>query len=123
VLLTGSVIAQEDIDSIEVYLIDAYVKPEPPNDFILSFFTSDFCKSKVMIDDRYEYPVSDDLVDMHKTKIEVMNIRVSCLILIFHMNLKSMKDQIYFNSVYLVGLFFYCRIPTWLSRMEKHFSV
>jgi hypothetical protein len=75
VLLTGSVIAQEDIDSIEVYLIDAYVKPEPPNDFILSFFTSDFCKSKVMIDDRYEYPVSDDLVDMHKTKIETSSLK------------------------------------------------
>jgi len=70
-----SVTAQNEADSIEVYLIDAYVKPEPPNDFILSFFTSDFCKSKVLIDDRYEYPVSDDLVDMHKTKIETSSLK------------------------------------------------
>ncbi|UCH64464.1 MAG: hypothetical protein JSW63_07455, partial [Ignavibacterium sp.] len=70
VLLTGSLIAQNDMDSIEVYLIDAYVKPEPPSEFVLSFFTSDFCKSKVIIDDRYEYPVSDASVDLHKTKIE-----------------------------------------------------
>jgi len=63
--------AQNENDSIEVYLIDAYVKPEPPNDFILSFFTSDLCKSKVLIEQRYEYPVSDELIDIHKTKIEM----------------------------------------------------
>jgi len=70
-LVPISVTAQNEIDSIEVYLIDAYVKPEPPNDFILSFFTSDLCKSKVLIEGRYEYPVSDELTDMHKTKIEL----------------------------------------------------
>jgi hypothetical protein len=74
-LIPVSVTAQNDSDSIEVYLIDAYVKPEPPNEFILSFFTSDLCKSKVLIDGRYEYPVSDDLVDMHKTKIEISSLR------------------------------------------------
>jgi hypothetical protein len=74
-LLPVSIIAQDVIDSIEVYLIDAYVKPEPPNDFILSFFTSDLCRSKVFIDDRFEYPVSDELVDMHKTKIETSTLK------------------------------------------------
>jgi hypothetical protein len=74
-LLPASIIAQDETDSIEVYLIDAYVKPEPPNNFILSFFTSDFCRSKVLIDERYEYPVSDKLVDMHKTKIETSSLK------------------------------------------------
>jgi hypothetical protein len=36
-----SVLAQSEADSIEVYLIDGYVKPEPPLKFVLSFFTSD----------------------------------------------------------------------------------
>lgn len=65
-----SVLAQET-DSIEVYLIDAYVKPELPHKFTLSFFTSDVCKSKVMIDENYEYTVNDELSDMHKTEIEI----------------------------------------------------
>ena len=70
-----SVTAQNGVDSIEVYLIDAYVKPEPPNDFILSFFTSDLCKSKILIDERYEYSVSDELIDMHKAKIEMLSLK------------------------------------------------
>jgi len=55
---TISVTAQET-DSIEVYLIDAYVKPELPHKFILSFFTSDVWISTVIIDDNYEYTVND----------------------------------------------------------------
>jgi len=65
-----SVTAQET-DSIEVYLIDAYVKSELPHKFTLSFFTSDVCKSKVIIDDNYEYTVNDELSDMHNTEIEI----------------------------------------------------
>ena len=64
--------AQES-DSIEVYLIDAYVKPELPHKFTLSYFTSDLCKSKVIIDDNYEYKVNNEFSDMHKTEIEITN--------------------------------------------------
>ena len=70
---TISVTAQET-DSIEVYLIDAYVKPELPHKFILSFFTSDVCKSSVIIDDNYEYTVNDEFSDMHKTEIEITDL-------------------------------------------------
>jgi len=49
-LSVTSVFAQSEADSIEVYLIDAYVQPEPPQKFILSFFTSDIAKSVVLID-------------------------------------------------------------------------
>jgi len=65
-----SVSAQET-DSIEIYLIDAYVKPELPHKFTLSYFTSDVCKSKVIIDENYKYTVNDEFSDMHKTEIEI----------------------------------------------------
>jgi hypothetical protein len=65
-----SVLAQS-ADSIEVYLIDGYVKPEPPLKFVLSFFTSDIAKSVVVIDGRYSSPVSDDFADMHKAEIDL----------------------------------------------------
>jgi hypothetical protein len=66
-----SVLAQSEADSIEVYLIDGYVKPEPPLKFVLSFFTSDIAKSVVVIDGRYSSPVSDEFTDMHKLEINL----------------------------------------------------
>jgi hypothetical protein len=58
-------------DSIEVYLIDAYCPREIPYTFKLSFFTSDICKSKVILEDEYEFVVSEDFVDMHKADIDI----------------------------------------------------
>ncbi len=54
-LSTFTLMFAQETDSIEIYLIDAYVKPELPHRFTLSFFTSDLCKSKVIVDDNYEY--------------------------------------------------------------------
>ncbi len=62
-------------DSIEVYLIDAYATPELPHKFKLSFFTSDVCKSSVVIDNRYTYIVSADYSDMHKTEIDLSGLK------------------------------------------------
>ena len=52
---------ETDSDSIgmEVFLIDAYVKQEPPYIFILSFYTSEVCLSNVIKDNKYEYVVSN----------------------------------------------------------------
>jgi hypothetical protein len=58
-------------DSIEVYLIDAYCSREMPYTFKLSFFTSEVCKSKVILEDKYEYTVLNDFVDMHKAEINI----------------------------------------------------
>lgn len=74
-LSVTSVFAQSEADSIEVYLIDAYVQPEPPQKFILSFFTSDIAKSVVLIDGRYSYPVSNEFTDMHKTQIDMVDMK------------------------------------------------
>jgi len=74
-LSVTSVFAQSEVDSIEVYLIDAYVKPEPPQKFILSFFTSDIAKSVVLIDGRYSFPVSNDFADMHKKQIDMADMK------------------------------------------------
>ncbi len=74
IVLTSINLYSQETDSIEVYLIDAYVKPELPHEFTLSFFTSDLCKSKVIIDDNYEYTVSDELSDMHNLEIEITDL-------------------------------------------------
>lgn len=82
-LTVNSIIAQTEVDSIEVYLIDAYVKPEPPHKFILSFFTSDISKSKVILDDRYEYVVSENFSERHITDIELTGINFADKIVYF----------------------------------------
>jgi hypothetical protein len=77
VSLSSSIIAQEEFETkvdtgrIEVFLIDAYVKQEPPYIFILSFYTSEVCLSNVIIDNKYEYLVSNGLSEAHSAKIEI----------------------------------------------------
>lgn len=61
-------------DSIEVYLIDAYCTRELPYTFKLSFYTSDVCKSKVILEEEYEFIVSDESTDMHKADIDLSNL-------------------------------------------------
>ena len=63
--------AQDESDSIEVYLIDSFVTPEVPHTFMLSFFTSAPTKSKVVIDKTYTYTVSDSLTESHKIDIDI----------------------------------------------------
>lgn len=64
-------VAQEETDSIEVYLIDAYCKPDLPHPFILSFFTSLPTKTKVILEDKYEFDVSTEFTDLHNAQIDV----------------------------------------------------
>ena len=63
-----------DSSAIEIFLIDAYVKQEPPYIFILSFYTSDVCKSRVVIDGKYKYDVSNELSDNHNANIDLTNL-------------------------------------------------
>lgn len=68
-LLFSSRLVFTQSDSMEVYLIDAYCTREIPYTFKLSFYTSEVCKSKVILEEKYEYTVSADYVDLHKAEI------------------------------------------------------
>ncbi len=58
-------------DSIDITVLDSYVTPEVPHTFMLSFFTSEKCKSKVLIDNKYNYTVSNKFTENHNTKIDL----------------------------------------------------
>jgi hypothetical protein len=62
-------------DSVEVYLIDSYIPPEMGNIFRLSFLTSVPSKSKVVIDEKYEYPVSDTLNENHDILVDLTDLK------------------------------------------------
>lgn len=72
IFLSDNIFSQKD--SIEVYLIDAYCTREAPYIFKLSFYTSDVCKSKVILEDKYEFGVSYEPADLHKTDIALSNL-------------------------------------------------
>lgn len=78
-LLFINIYSQNESDSyryeMEIFLIDAYVRPEPPFIFILTYYTSDVCLSNVIIDGKYEFPVSDSLTESHKTKIDISELK------------------------------------------------
>ena len=66
--------AQSDTTSAgatEVTVIDSYITPELPNKFVLSFFTSDSCTSKLMIEQSKMVSVSENLSEDHKIEIEL----------------------------------------------------
>lgn len=76
--VSGLIYAQNNSngeDSIEVIVIDSYITPEIPHKFMLSFFTSENCKSKVLIENKYEFPVSDTMTENHKTQIDVSKMK------------------------------------------------
>ena len=74
-IVSAFVRAQEDSDSVEVYLIDSFVTPEVPHTFMLSFFTSVPAKSKVIIANSYSYEVSTKLTESHKINIDISDLR------------------------------------------------
>lgn len=61
-------------DSVGVELIDAYCTREIPYTFKLSFYTSEVCKSKVILEGKYEFTVSADFIDLHKAEININNL-------------------------------------------------
>lgn len=62
-------------DSIEVFLIDSYITPEMPHKFKLTFYTSDSCKSRVVMGGKYEFVVSKDYAEEHKAEIDLTNLQ------------------------------------------------
>jgi hypothetical protein len=80
-------------DSIEVYLIDAYCTREMPYTFKLSFYTSEECRSKVVLDDKYEFDLLTELTDFHKKDIDISNLSFAGKIVYFTIITESESGQ------------------------------
>ena len=57
--------------AVEIFIIDSYITPEIPNKFVLSFFTSDSCTSKLIVMDKKIFDVSKKLSENHKIEVEL----------------------------------------------------
>ncbi len=74
ILLTSSFYGQEkesDSSDFEIFLIDAYCKPEPPHNFILTFYTNLPAKTKVVIEEKYNFEISNDYKELHTAQIDI----------------------------------------------------
>lgn len=65
-------------DSLEVYLIDNYVKEDGNlKILVLSWMTNLPCKSKVQMNELGEFLVSDTLTDFHQVNIDLSNFKIA----------------------------------------------
>ncbi|MBI1933724.1 MAG: hypothetical protein HYS24_14425 [Ignavibacteriales bacterium] len=64
--------AQEDL---EIFIIDGFVTPEKPHIFKLSFYTSVPVKTKLLIDDKYKYDISNEYSEDHKIEVDITTIK------------------------------------------------
>jgi hypothetical protein len=72
----------------EIFLIDSYVTPEMPHNFILSFFSSDSCIAKVILNDDYELIVSEQFSDQHNAEFEITNLQFDTSIVPYYIKVE-----------------------------------
>lgn len=72
-------------DSVEVFIIEAYVPAEEPNVFMLSFSTSEPCKSRLIIAGKYELAVADTFTENHRLKADVSRMQLPAGVVDFYL--------------------------------------
>lgn len=133
---------KSDSVGMEVFLIDAYVKQEPPYIFILSFYTSEVCLSNVIIDNKYKYVISNGLSESHSAKVDITALKflernVSFVIeTIDSLGYKNTSEQFEFDlpfepiisegsSIWTLGLFvgsvFLLPMPGYVNANGNHY--
>jgi hypothetical protein len=90
--------------NVEIYLIDSYVTPELPHTFVLSFYTSDSCTSKLLIDNKKEKTVSGTFEVMHKTEVDFTNIKFDSANVPFQILVTDKNGKISRSEKYTVTL-------------------
>ena len=93
-----------DNDPYEVFLIDAYVTPEIPYTFVLSFFTSDSLKSTLILDNSFEFPICEVPNEDHKIKLDISKMRFDSIYIPFMIKLTDNFDNEYYSQVFELAL-------------------
>lgn len=73
VLVTLSTSLHSQVVIPEIFIIDAFVTPETPHTFKLSYFTSEEVKTQVIIDEKYTIDVSEEFIEDHSAEIDFTN--------------------------------------------------
>lgn len=103
-LMPADISAQDEQDSIEVNLIDSYITPETPHKFIISFFTNEKASSKIIIDDKDEFIISDSLAKDHKAEIDVSGLQFTKTNIPFFIVVEDSAGNTFYSERYEVDL-------------------
>ena len=103
-LISIDIFSQGNSDSVEVYLIDNYITPEKPPVLIVSFFTNIPVKSKIIIDDKYEYLVSKKMSENHRDSIGISNLKLKSKQIHFIVQVEDSLGRKYSSEIYEVDL-------------------
>lgn len=103
-LTTGYAQEEAKSDSIEVSIIDSYVTPDTPPKFLLSFFTTDTCKSKLVIEGKGEFPVSAVYTDNHKLELDISSLKITAPTFIYYLLLEKSSGKIQKSDKYEVEM-------------------
>jgi len=85
---------------VEIFIIDSYITPEAPSKFVLSFFTSDSCTSKLIVMNKYTFEVSKTFSENHRIELELAKLKLDSVaikyrIVVMDKNKKETDSEIY----------------------------
>lgn len=66
-----TIISAQNDYPVEIYLLDSYVTPELPHTMVVSFITSEAARSRIVIEDEFEYQISDEPTDTHEFELDI----------------------------------------------------
>ncbi len=90
----------QDSFSTSIYIIDSYVTPDKPYKFMLSFITDDSTKSILIIENKYEYKVSENYTDNHKIEVDLANIKLDSAYFSFYIKTVNKNDEDAQSEIY-----------------------
>lgn len=102
IIFLGLTVAQVVDGEIEVYLIDSYVTTKTPPKFVLSFYTSDSCKSKILLDGKYEIEISSENTDEHKSEIDITKYKLSAQTIFYEVLVSAGNKYVLADKIELV---------------------
>lgn len=66
---------EDNQEELEIFLIDAFCKPDSNRILMITYYSSFPVKSKVILENKYEYRVSNELTELHKIRIDLSNLK------------------------------------------------
>lgn len=73
----SSYTSSQEPDTVEIYVIENFVLPEQHSQFVLSFYTSERTKSKLIVNDENEVVISKEFSDAHKDTINLTSLKLN----------------------------------------------
>lgn len=62
-------------EELEIFLIDAYCKPDSNRILIITYYSGFPVKSKVVLENKYEFRVSEEFTELHKIRIDLRDLK------------------------------------------------